>query len=38
MKARCYKKSKTDYKWYGAKGIIVCEEWLSDFMNFYNWY
>lgn len=37
MKARCYKESKADYKWYGAKGVKVCEEWLSDFMIFHNW-
>lgn len=25
------------YKHYFEKGIKVCEEWRSDFMNFYNW-
>ena len=25
------------YKHYSEKGIKVCEEWRSDFMNFYNW-
>lgn len=37
MKARCYNKNKREYKWYGEKGIIICNEWLSDFENFYNW-
>lgn len=37
MKARCYRKSRNDYKWYGGKGIKVCKEWLSDFVIFYNW-
>lgn len=37
MKSRCYRKSNTEYKRYGARGITVCEEWLDDFMNFYNW-
>lgn len=25
------------YKNYGARGIRVCDDWLHDFMNFYNW-
>ena len=29
MKGRCYNSNQIDYKYYGAKGIIVCEEWLS---------
>lgn len=35
--AKCYKKYDNHYKWYGARGIVVCQEWLDDFMNFYNW-
>lgn len=37
MKTRCYTSSDYHYQWYGAKGIKVCEEWLNDFMSFYNW-
>lgn len=37
MKARCYRKNSSSYKNYGAKGIIVCEEWKNNFMTFYNW-
>lgn len=33
MKERCYMKSNTSYKKYGAKGIVVCDRWL-DFGNF----
>ncbi len=22
---------------YGGIGISICNEWLNDFMNFYNW-
>lgn len=29
MRRRCYDKKRKDYKWYGAKGIIVCERWLT---------
>lgn len=27
MMTRCYNKNRREYKWYGAKGITVCEEW-----------
>lgn len=37
MKGRCYTKTHTSYRKYGAKGITVCDEWLSDFLPFYNW-
>lgn len=37
LKQRCYYKKHKDYKEYGGRGIKVCSEWLSDFMNFYNW-
>ena len=37
MKARCFRKTEPAYKYYGARGIIVCDEWKNDFMNFYNW-
>ena len=34
MKSRCYNKSQRDYRWYGAKGITVCDRWLNDFAAF----
>lgn len=34
MKERCYNKKIRDFKWYGAKGIIVCKRWLNSFENF----
>lgn len=37
MKGRCYNKNHTKYPNYGARGIKVCDEWLHEFMNFYNW-
>lgn len=37
MISRCYKNYSTNYKRYGGRGITVCQEWLDDFMNFYNW-
>lgn len=37
MISRCYNNYSTNYKRYGGRGITVCQEWLDDFMNFYNW-
>lgn len=37
IKKRCYNKNSYNYKNYGGRGIKVCDEWLNDFMNFYNW-
>ena len=37
MKRRCH--NETDPAWvnYGGRGIYVCDEWISDFENFYEW-
>jgi len=37
MKTRCYNSKSLSYKDYGGRGITICQEWLDDFMNFYNW-
>lgn len=37
MKARCYNQNNEMYRYYGKKGVKICDEWLKDFMNFYNW-
>lgn len=37
MKQRCYDSGNSRYKNYGGRGIKICQEWLSDFKNFYNW-
>ena len=34
---RCYNKNHSHYKFYGAKGVEVCNEWLN-FQNFAAWY
>lgn len=34
MKLRCYNPNSASYKYYGARGIIVCERWLHSFTNF----
>ena len=35
MRARCFNKSHRSYKYYGDRGITVCERWL-EFENFYS--
>ena len=39
MKRRCYAPKTASYKYYGARGIRVCDEWLGEhgFENFYQW-
>ena len=37
IKSRCYNEGTRSYKWYGAKGVTMCDEWLNDFYSFYNW-
>ena len=34
MCKRCYNKSNDRYYAYGAKGIMVCDEWRNDFHSF----
>lgn len=34
-KSRCYKSNHPEYKNYGARGITMCPEWVSDFSQFY---
>lgn len=37
MRHRCYDIQSEGYKYYGARGITICDEWLNDFTTFYNW-
>lgn len=37
IKSRCYIKSSSSYIHYGGRGIIMCDDWKNDFINFYNW-
>ncbi len=36
MKKRCENKNCKSYKWYGAKGVSVCDEW-HDYLAFKRW-
>lgn len=37
MKCRCYNPDVIAFKYYGAKGVTICDEWLNDFEQFYFW-
>jgi hypothetical protein len=37
MKDRCYSPTSNSYKYYGERGIKICNEWLNDFEVFYKW-
>lgn len=36
MMARCHNPKNKRYKDYGAKGLIVCDEWRNNFKQFYK--
>lgn len=36
MFTRCYNKNNPAYRFYGARGVTICEQW-HDFINFSNW-
>ena len=35
MKKRCFDEKNNYYKYYGGKGITVCDRWVHSFENFY---
>jgi hypothetical protein len=37
MKYRCYTPKWKPYKYYGARGIMVCEEWKNSYLTFKEW-
>lgn len=37
MKQRCYNTDNPRFKDYGARGIVMCNEWRNSFENFYKW-
>ena len=36
MRQRCYNPDNKDYKYYGGRGVAICEEWQS-FQAFHDW-
>lgn len=37
MKQRCYNEGNKNYRWYGAKGIRICDEWMNNPLLFEEW-
>lgn len=37
IKDRCLNKLSKHYKYYGANGVSLCNEWLESFAVFYKW-
>lgn len=37
MKCRCYDHNHPTFVNYGARGIIVCDEWVHDYLSFREW-
>lgn len=37
MKERCYSENSQSYKFYGEKGITICNEWLMSYSSFKSW-
>lgn len=37
MKSRCYNSKSKDYRWYGEKGIKICDEWMNNPKLFEEW-
>jgi hypothetical protein len=36
MKLRCRNKNRHDYKYYGGRGIDICDEWANSFELFFR--
>ena len=37
IKSRCYNSNNSHYKYYGKKGIGMCDDWKNNFKSFYDW-
>ena len=37
IRGRCNSPNQTSYKYYGARGIKICDEWNNDFIVFRSW-
>lgn len=37
IKRRCCNRSCREYKWYGGRGITVCDEWRESFKAFFDY-
>lgn len=37
MRQRCLNQNNISFINYGGRGITICDDWLDDFMSFYDW-
>jgi hypothetical protein len=37
MLCRCYNKNCKDYRFYGKKGVYICDEWRNNYKSFNDW-
>ena len=37
IKGRCSNPNFKNYKYYGERGIKMCDEWINSFISFYDW-
>lgn len=37
IRRRCYNKKVDQYKDYGGRGIVMCDEWKNGFIAFHTW-
>lgn len=37
MKTRCYNQNSPQFKYWGARGISICDEWKNSFESFMKW-
>ena len=37
MMRRCYNPNYSHYKYYGGRGVSVCEEWKNSYQSFLDW-
>lgn len=37
MKERCNSPNSISYKWYGGKGVKICDEWNNSYESFRDW-
>lgn len=37
MKTRCYNPNFPNFKYWGGKGITICDEWKNSFLSFATW-
>lgn len=37
MRSRCYNQNEYHYRWYGERGIKMCDEWVDNYVAFKEW-